>query len=47
MARKAWGRTTSRIEPAKVRPMERAASAWPSGTELMPDRIASQTKVEV
>ena len=28
-------------------PMARAASAWPSGTALMPDRSASQTKDEV
>ncbi len=31
----------------KVRPMARAASACPSGTALMPDRIASHTKAEV
>ena len=31
----------------KPRPMDRAASAWPSGMELTPDRSASHTKVEV
>jgi urease alpha subunit len=42
--RKAWGRTTSRSDWVKVRPMERAASAWPTPTALMPDRTASQKK---
>ena len=46
-ARKAWGSTTSRITPLKGRPIARAASAWPSGTALTPERIASQTKAEV
>src|SRR4029453_15885805 len=42
--RKAWGRTTSRSDWVKVRPMERAASAWPTPTALMPDRTAPQKK---
>ena len=42
--RKAWGRTTSRSDWVKVRPMERAASACPTPTALMPDRTASQKK---
>ncbi len=46
-ARMAWGRITVRIEPTNVRPMVRAASAWPSGTALMPERNASQTKADV
>ena len=41
--RKAWGRSTSRIDCAKVSPIEREASAWPSGMVLTPLRIASQT----
>ena len=45
--RNACGSTTSRSVCAKVSPIARAASAWPSGTVLMPDRIASQTKAEV
>ena len=31
----------------KVRPIARAASAWPAGTVLMPERIASQTNAAV
>ena len=46
-ARTAWGSTTWRITPAKGSPMARAASAWPSGTALTPERSASQTKAEV
>src|SRR4029453_7319986 len=42
--RKAWGRTISRSDWVKVRPMARAASAWPTPTALMPDRTASQKK---
>jgi hypothetical protein len=42
--RKAWGRITSWSDCPKVRPMERAASAWPTPTALMPDRTASQKK---
>ncbi len=30
-----------------VRPIARAASAWPSGTALTPERTASQTNAEV
>ena len=30
-----------------VRPSARAASAWPSGTVLMPERTTSQTNAEV
>src|SRR5918994_4505417 len=41
--RKAWGRTTSRIDWVKVRPMERAASAWPpDGVDARPDRLAEE-----
>ena len=47
VARKAWGSTTWDIVAPKVRPIARAASACPSDTELMPERIASQTKAEV
>ena len=46
-ARNACGSTTSRMAAAKGRPIARAASAWPSGTALTPDRRASQTKQEV
>ena len=46
-ARNACGSTTWRITPPKVSPIARAASAWPSGTALMPERIASQTNAEV
>ena len=46
-ARNACGRTPARMAPAKVSPIARAASAWPSGTELMPERIASHTNAEV
>ena len=42
--RKAWGMITSRMDWPKVRPMARAASAWPRSTVLTPDRRASQTK---
>ena len=42
--RNACGRITSRIDWANVRPMERAASAWPRSTVLTPDRSASHTK---
>ena len=38
------------ISPAdcmKFRPRARAASAWPSGTVLMPERSASQTNAAV
>ena len=39
--RSAWGRITWRAAGRKPRPMERAASACPSGTVLTPERIAS------
>ena len=45
--RNAWGRTTWRSDWVKVRPIARAASAWPAGTELMPARSASQTNADV
>jgi hypothetical protein len=45
--RSAWGMTTKRSDWVKVRPMERAASAWPGETELIPLRTASQTKAAV
>jgi len=40
--RNAWGRITSRSDWVKVSPIERAASACPAPTALMPDRTASQ-----
>ena len=43
----ACGSTTQRRFWVKVRPIERAASAWPAGTALMPVRIASQTNAPV
>ena len=46
-ARNACGSTTCRIVPPKGRPIARAASAWPSGTALTPERSASQTKHDV
>ena len=46
-ARTACGSTTLRITSVKGSPMARAASAWPTGTALIPDRIASQTKADV
>lgn len=45
--RVACGRTTSRRVCGNDMPIERAASAWPSGTVLMPERTASQTNDEV
>ena len=39
--RNACGSTTRPIVWLKVRPIEREASAWPIGTELMPERTAS------
>ena len=45
--RNAWGSTISRMVWLKVRPIARAASAWPAGTALMPDRSASHTNAEV
>ena len=42
--RKACGRMISQAAGRKDRPMDRAASAWPSGTVFTPDLIASQTK---
>ena len=41
--RKACGSTTSRRLWVKVSPTDRAASAWPVGTVLMPLRSDSQT----
>ena len=46
-ARNACGSTTCDITAPKGSPIARAASAWPSGTALMPERRASQTKQEV
>lgn len=42
--RNACGRMTRRAAGAKERPIARAASAWPIGTVLTPERIASHTK---
>ena len=33
--------------PPKVMPIARAASAWPAGMALTPERIASQTNADV
>ena len=41
--RNAWGSTTIRSTWGKVSPSERAASAWPRLTELMPARTVSAT----
>ena len=41
------GARPARITPLKGSPIARAASACPSGTALMPERIASQTNAEV
>ncbi len=46
-ARNACGSTTWVITPPNGRPIARAASAWPSGTALTPERSASQTNAEV
>ncbi|CAM5267370.1 hypothetical protein SVIOM342S_07998 [Streptomyces violaceorubidus] len=45
--RNACGRTTSRSTWPKLRPRARAASAWPTGTVLMPERSASHTNDDV
>ena len=45
--RSACGSTTKRRLWVKSRPIDRAASAWPAETELMPARTASQTKADV
>ena len=45
--RSACGSTTWARDWVKVSPIERAASAWPGDTALMPDRIASQTNAGV
>ncbi|CAM5515258.1 hypothetical protein SCYAM73S_01261 [Streptomyces cyaneofuscatus] len=45
--RNAWGSTTRPSTWLKLSPSARAASAWPTGTVLMPERSASHTKAEV
>ena len=45
--RTACGRTTRREGLTEARPMARAASAWPTGTALMPERIASAKNGDV
>ena len=45
--RSAWGSTTAPRVCWNVSPTARAASAWPGGTELMPERTASQTNAAV
>ena len=45
--RNACGRMISPADCMKFRPRARAASAWPSGTVLMPERSASQTNAAV
>ena len=46
-ARKACGSRISRRFWPKLRPSERAASAWPNGTVLTPDRNVSHTNEAV
>ena len=46
-ARKAWGSRTIRRFWPNVKPSERAASAWPNGTVLIPARSVSQTNAAV
>ncbi len=43
----ACGRTISCSVWPKVSPSERAASAWPTSTALMPERTASHTNAAV
>src|SRR5690606_9028390 len=45
--RSACGSTISRRFCVKVRPSERAASTWPSGTVFTPERSDSETKQAV
>ncbi len=45
--RNACGRITSETVWRNPRPTLRAASAWPTGTPLMPDRSASATNGDV
>lgn len=45
--RNACGSTTAERVWPKVIPRLRAASPWPRGTVLMPERSASQMKAEV
>ncbi|SLJ82969.1 Uncharacterised protein [Mycobacteroides abscessus subsp. abscessus] len=45
--RNACGSTTSRRFWLKLKPSERPASDWPSGTVLMPERSDSQTNAAV
>ncbi len=45
--RNAWGSRTCVIVMPKGMPIERAASAWPSGMPLTPERMASVTKEAV
>ena len=42
-ARKACGSKTIRRFCPKVKPSDRAASTWPSGTVFTPERMVSQT----
>ena len=42
--RNAWGSTISRSDWPNVRPIARAASAWPGVTPLIPERIASRRR---
>ena len=42
-ARKACGNRIIRRFCQNVKPSDRAASAWPSGTVLTPERMVSQT----
>ena len=46
-ARKACGSSTIRRFWLNVRPSDRAASAWPNGTVLTPERTVSQTNAAV
>ena len=47
MTRMAWGSSTWRVVCQLDRPMLRAASNWPRGTDTMPARTTSATKAEV
>src|SRR5690625_7260922 len=46
MVRKACGSTTNRRVPKNPSPIERAASACPTGTVLMTERTYSHTKAD-
>ena len=47
MRRMAWGTTTSLVARPGRRPSARAASVWPAGTALTPERTTSAMKPAV